>query len=72
MNALTISISLLCIAFVILASGCVSGPQAGPDGGSGTSVTEGQSDEQQDAQALSQVGEGLISEDDSVEIGEMV
>jgi hypothetical protein len=72
MNALAISVSLLCIALVILVSGCVSGPQAGPGDGSGTTVTEGQSAEQQDAQALSQVGEGLISEDDTVEIGEMV
>lgn len=71
MNAKVISISFLSLALVLFVSGCISG-QPGPGDTSGTSVTEGQSAEQQDAQALSQVGDGLISEDDTVEIGEMV
>jgi hypothetical protein len=72
MNTKILSLTLVPVVMALLVSGCVSGPAGIPGDTSGTSVTEGQSAQQQEADVLGGLGSELISENDTVEIGEMV
>ncbi|MFH0956875.1 MAG: hypothetical protein V1813_03360 [Candidatus Aenigmatarchaeota archaeon] len=72
MNKKIISASILSVVLALVVSGCVSGPPGGSGDTSGTSVTEGQSAQQQEADVLGGLSGELISEGDTVEIGEMV
>ncbi len=68
MNTKHLSLIFVALVLTVVVSGCVSTPEAPAD----TSGEDQQAVEQQQNEVLNELESEIISEDDTVEIGEMI